>query len=83
MNERNKLLSKLSASQFALWELHLYLDTHPCDRTAVSLCEKYAEETAKFKKAFEEQYGPLTASNCENCNWLSGPWPWENERCDY
>ncbi|MBR6551257.1 MAG: spore coat protein CotJB, partial [Clostridia bacterium] len=28
MNERNRLLQKLSAVQFAMWELHLYLDTH-------------------------------------------------------
>lgn len=80
MNERKKLLLRLSASQFALWELHLYLDTHPCDRTAAEMCEKYSTETAALKKEYEEKYGALSSGNCENCRWLSDPWPWDVER---
>ena len=35
MTEREKLLKQLSALQFASWELHLYMDTHPYDKDAM------------------------------------------------
>lgn len=80
MNERNKLLTKLSAAQFAAWELHMFLDTHPCDKTANEMFRKYTTETAMLKKEYESKYGPLTPSSSEDANWLMDPWPWENER---
>lgn len=80
MNERQKLLSRLSASQFAVWELHVYLDTHPCDHTANALYKKYVAETAVLKKEYTEKYGPLTIGNSEISEWLSDPWPWDLER---
>lgn len=80
MNDREKLLRRLSAVQFALWELHLYLDTHPCDRTAAEMCEKYSADAAALKNEYEAGFGPLSAGNCESCEWLSDPWPWDIER---
>ena len=41
MNSREKLLRSLSSVQFALWELHLYLNTHPNDLSALAMHEKY------------------------------------------
>ena len=41
MNKREKLMRSLSAVQFALWELHLYLNTHPTDLEAIALHEQY------------------------------------------
>ena len=55
MNERNKLLKKLSAAQFAVWELHLYLDTHPCDQNAVALCKKHEAEERKKREEDERK----------------------------
>lgn len=77
MNERNKLLGKISSAQFALWELHMYLDTHPCDLAATEMCEKYKKETDFLINEYEKNFGPLYSDNCENCNWISEPWPWE------
>ena len=34
MNMRKAMLLKLGSLQFSLWELHLYLDTHPMDAAA-------------------------------------------------
>ncbi len=83
MNDRQKLLRKISAAQFAAWELHLYLDTHPCDTSASEMFEKYTNECSVLKKEYEAKYGPLTAKNSVDADWLNGPWPWENERsCD-
>lgn len=82
MTNREKLLRNLSAIQFALWELHLYLNTHPTDMQALALHEQYKIKYAKCKKEFEEQYGPLTASRGEGIDWLKNPWPWDNQECD-
>ena len=77
MNERKRLLSKLSAAQFAAWEIHIYLDTHPCDRAAHSLYEKYNAEAQALKKEYVSKYGALTAAYGETDEWLRDPWPWD------
>ncbi len=83
MNEKQKLLRKISVAQFAAWELHLYLDTHPCDKSTSEMFKKYTDEAAALKKEYELKYGPLCAKNSNEADWLDGPWPWENERsCD-
>ncbi|MBQ6419706.1 MAG: spore coat protein CotJB [Clostridia bacterium] len=79
MNRRNKQLQALSAVQFALWELHLYLDTHPDDLQALSLHEKYEVKFAKLRAAYEEDYGPLTPVAGEGISWLKDPWPWDKD----
>ncbi|MBR0535653.1 MAG: spore coat protein CotJB [Clostridia bacterium] len=83
MNDQQKLLNKLSVAQFAAWELHLYLDTHPCDASANEMFRKYTTEATLLKKEYESKYGPLTVSASNEADWLESPWPWENERsCD-
>lgn len=83
MNERQKLLHRISTAQFAAWELHLYLDTHPCDSSANEMFRRYTEEAAMLKKEYERRYGPLKVSSSNEADWLKDPWPWENERsCD-
>lgn len=77
MNEREKLLRKLSAAQFAVWELHLYLDTHPCDQNAVQLCKKHEAEADVLRKEYTEKYSALKAECCNTAEWLSDPWPWD------
>ncbi len=83
MNERKKLLMRISTSQFAAWELHMFLDTHPCDKSANEMFRKYTAEYKMLKKEYEAKYGPLVVSSSDNADWLNDPWPWENERsCD-
>lgn len=81
MNQRETMLKKLSAYQFTLWEMHLYLDTHPWD---LQMVEAHGRLTAKYmamRTEFEEQFYPLTASKAQGFEWLKGPWPWEIEEC--
>ncbi|HZJ77865.1 MAG TPA: spore coat protein CotJB [Clostridia bacterium] len=84
MSQREKMMKKLSAAQFALFEIHLYLDTHPDDLQMLSLHRKYQSKYMLIKKEFEEKYGPLTPANGQGVEWLKDPWPWdlERERCD-
>lgn len=82
MSKREKLLRNLSAAQFALWELHMYLDTHPTDLEAIGLHEKYEKKYRELKAEYEANYGPLTPTKGEGVSWLQDPWPWENEGRD-
>lgn len=78
MNERERLLRRLSAAQFAAWELHMFLDTHPNDAQANSKFEQYKLKASDLKKEYESKFGPITIDkSMGNAEWLSDPWPWE------
>ena len=82
MNKREKLLRSLSAAQFALWELHLYLNTHPTDMEALALHAQYQAKVKKLRGEYEEKYGPITPMAGEGVEWLKNPWPWDIEGGD-
>lgn len=83
MNERNKALMKLSAVQFTLLELHMYLDTHPYDKQAQEKHDKNMRLYEQLKAAFVEKYGPLKPSDGNGAEWLRDPWPWDIQKeCD-
>ena len=77
LTEKAKLLQCLSAEKFAAWELHLYLDTHPCDKAAQRMHEKHMARAMEFREEYERRFGPLSTVTGEGCEWLKGPWPWE------
>lgn len=77
MTERRKLMLALSAEQFATWELHLYLDTHPADKKARQMHEKHAARAAELREEYECKFGSLSPAMGEGCDWLKDPWPWE------
>lgn len=59
---------------FVLWELRLYLNTHPNDKEALNLFRKL------FKEAKEPNYATtfLTDDGCAGgWDWVRNPWPWE------
>ena len=51
--DKCKLMRELSAVSFAAWELHLYLDTHPCDEKALEMHKKYSERARELKEEYE------------------------------
>ena len=77
----NQLLWQMTAQQFAAFDVHLYLDTHPNDRTALQMFRNYREAYQKLEKEYEAMYGPVSASRAarETWEWLKDPWPWEKE----
>lgn len=75
-------LTELQALGFVLVELNLYLDTHPNDKEAFAMFQKYAALAEEGRKIYEAKYGPLTsaaAASQEQYTWTHGPWPWEKE----
>lgn len=79
MSKKEKLLRSLSSAQFALWELHLYLDTHPSDMTAISLHNQYKTKYDALLYEYEQNFGPLSPKMGEGVEWLKNPWPWDRE----
>ena len=75
---RNSILWQYSAAEFAKWELHLYLDTHPCDVKAKELFDEYAMKAEKLKNEYERLYGALTPDRANGNSWTKAPWPWQN-----
>lgn len=82
MNKRESMLKNLSAAQFKLWEIHLYLDTHPWDIQMLEAHKKAEIKYRALKHEFEESFCSLTPSDAQGVEWLKGPWPWEIEECD-
>lgn len=77
MTRRKQLLLRLSSVQFAVWELHLYLDTHPSDLTALAKHAEYQKKAAILREEYESEFGPLSPAVGEGVEWLKNPWPWE------
>ena len=77
----NCLKLRFMAIRFSIWDLHLYLDTHPQDAQAKRLLEQYEERYAQIKEEYEAKYGPLTpGGEGVGAAWLQDPWPWDYER---
>lgn len=82
MTKKESLLRQLSASQFATWELHIYLDTHADDKKAYELYQKHVSRLENLKAEYETLYGPLNTGNGTVAQWLADPWPWDIQEED-
>ena len=80
-NEQSRLKRRISAIAFAMWELHLFLDSHPYSTEAAKKQAEYQAQYKKLVSEYEEKYGPLneTSRNTSRWAWISDPWPWEAE----
>ena len=77
---------RISAYQFALYDLALYLDSHPCDEKAMQLREVYRQRLTQLIDEYEQHYGTLviTMSDVHDSwsEWVKDPWPWDVMRGD-
>ena len=78
MINTNNLKHRLMAIRFAIWDLHLYMDTHGCDSESCSLMSAYKKQYAKALEEYECKYGPLSPMNDTDCTWATTPFPWVN-----
>lgn len=82
--DKKVLMKEIYQLGFALVEIVLYLDTHPCDAAALSYYNQIKKRHHKVMEMYEREYGPLLNSNVMNENywsWVSTPMPWEVEEC--
>lgn len=79
-NPGKELLNAIQMYHFYLYDLNLYLDTHPNDKKALEKFNAIKCKLNEARKLYNQKYGPLTAleNNSEdNFYWPDGPWPWE------
>ena len=76
---REELLKQIMEVDFALKELNLYLNTHPCCEQAICLFNDFNKKSQKLKNIYAEAYGPLTVDQTSGntWDWIRNPWPWE------
>lgn len=81
MSEKDTLRRRIYAVRFAMWELHLFLDTHPNNSDAVKKLEEYSARNDTLTKEFEDKFGAIgeTPQNTNRWAWICDPWPWEKE----
>ncbi len=74
-----EMLAAISALDFAVLELTLYLDTHPDDRSALKQRNDCIKEMEALVCDYEALYGPLTDRSYAEYpwTWIDEPWPWE------
>lgn len=80
MSERDMMIQKIRAADFAMWEVHLFLDTHPNDTDALALLAKYTKRRDALVDEFEKKFGPLSMRNITSgtrWQWIDNPWPWD------
>jgi len=79
---REMMLKELMELDLRLYDLQLYLDTHPFEHKAVDEYNSAANKYKAMTQHFEKLYGPLTISDKDNnttpWEWINSPWPWQN-----
>lgn len=83
---KNAVEKRIGAYKFALYDLGLYLDSHPCDEAAMQLREVYKARLCQLINEYEQHYGKYVntmADVQENWKeWIKDPWPWDGMRGD-
>ena len=82
---RGDLMNWINIISFALDDTKLFLDTHPCNKEALSYFEEYNCMRNRALKEYAKYYGPLTVDSMEGTgdywNWINDPWPWQKGGC--
>ena len=78
--DQMRLLKFISQVSFSLTETNLYLDTHPCDKVALSYYQMVKKQRQEAVEEYSRKYGPLLADQVDGKDywtWVETPWPWE------
>ena len=80
MNEREILMRKIATTDFAITDLHLFLDTHPNNLNIARKIEEYEMKSRELREEYEKHFGPLSPSGDTGNRWawISNPWPWDS-----
>ena len=80
---QKQLLNRIDQVSFAVNDMTLYLDTHPCDEEALTYCHELVQERKKLLKEYAEAYGPLIRpENPSGNGWNSHSHGKRKERAD-
>ena len=82
MHEKQRLMLQIQKYDFLLYDLQLYLDTHPNCPQGLALWEQYQALRKRAVAAYVQKYGPIRPDQTQGnapWRWNQGPWPWEKE----
>ena len=77
---RDELLRKITALDFFIIDIHLYLNTHPEDSEAIEMYNNRVVEVRQLRDEYNKRFGMLLANNSVSSTtwqWIDNPWPWQ------
>ena len=82
---RHELMEWINIVSFAVDDVKLFLDTHPCNTEALEYFEEFKKQRVQALKEYAKLYGPLTldtaGSGADRWTWIHEPWPWQEGGC--
>lgn len=81
-DEKERLLKEIMEYKFAINDMALYLDTHPCSQKALRHHNEFVKRYTELVDEYEEKYGPLSIDTEVDdwTKWTNTKWPWEGDR---
>lgn len=81
---REQLLDKINEVSFAVNDILLFLDTHPCHEEALAYYKDAAKKRRELMMEYACKYGPLTVDDAmlnefSTWKWMMQPFPWQME----
>ena len=79
---KNELLRRVQEADFILYDVSLFLDTHPTNQMALDFFHEYQNYYTEVVSDYEMNYGPLVSFDADTrkgWTWVQTPWPWEME----
>ena len=81
---RTRLLQEINEVSFAVVDILLFLDTHPCDKKAMEFYRNAASRRRELMTLYAREFGPLTVDDAlesegDTWKWMEQPFPWEQE----
>ncbi len=80
-NEKEQYLLDLDQVQFAMHDIHLYLDNYPNNGSMIQEFNRNREMYNQILADYEKRYGPIViysdSLNKTPWQWDNRPWPWE------
>ena len=64
--DKKSLLNEINECSFAVNDMLLYLDTHPCDEAALSYFMEHKNRRVAALKEYAKYYGPLTIDTADD-----------------
>lgn len=82
---RRELLEWINVVSFAVDDVKLFLDTHPCNEEALAFFDEFKKQRVEALKEYARYYGPLTLdtadTDAKRWMWIDEPWPWQEGGC--
>ncbi len=80
-NEKEQYLLDLDQVQFAMHDIHLYLDNYPNNNSMIAEFNRNREIYNQLLDEYQAKYGPVViysdSLNTTPWQWDNQPWPWE------